>query len=50
MPTGCLAIELFLKTNDMIKDPELGEFVTDPQVNYWMGLDVHAGIFRFRLS
>ena len=31
----------------MIKDPELKEFGTDPQVNYWIRPDAHAGIFPF---
>ena len=38
---------LLLKTKDVIKDPELGEFATDPQVNYWMGSDAHTNIFPF---
>jgi len=49
-PTGDLAYRLLLKTKDMIKDPELREFVTNPQVNYWMEPDAHAGIFPFLLS
>jgi len=44
-PTGDLAYRLLLKTKDMISDPELKGFVTDPQVNYWIGPDAHAGIF-----
>jgi len=47
MPTGDLAYRLLLKTKDMIKDPELREFATDPQVNYWMGADAQSGIFPF---
>ena len=46
-PTGDLAYRVLLKTKDTIKDPELKEFVTNPQVNYWLGLDAHAGIFPF---
>ena len=46
-PTGDLAYRLLLKTKDMIKDPELREFVTNPQVNYWLGPDAHAGIFPY---
>lgn len=42
-PTGDLAYRLLLKTKDMMEDPELRNFVTDPQVNYWMGPDCHAG-------
>ena len=32
--TGDLAYRLLLNTSDMLKDPELASFVTDPQVNY----------------
>lgn len=42
-PTGDLAYRLLLKTKDMMADPELSGFVTDPQVNYWLGPDCHAG-------
>lgn len=42
-PTGDLAYRLLLKTTDMMRDPELRGFVTDPQVNYWLGPDCHAG-------
>lgn len=42
-PTGDLAYRLLLKTKDMMEDPELRGFVTDPQVNYWLGPDCHAG-------
>jgi salicylate hydroxylase len=41
--TGDLAYRLLLNTEDMLKDPELRGFVEDPQVNYWMGPDAHAG-------
>ena len=41
-PTGDLAYRLLLSTKEMLKDPELASFVTDPQVNYWMGPDAHA--------
>lgn len=41
--TGDLAYRLLLSTKDMLKDPELASFVTDPQVNYWLGPDAHAG-------
>ncbi|KAM0723624.1 hypothetical protein Q7P37_000612 [Cladosporium fusiforme] len=40
--TGDLAYRLLLSTKDMLKDPELAEFVTNPQVNYWLGPDAHA--------
>ncbi|KAL4866547.1 hypothetical protein BDV12DRAFT_210382 [Aspergillus spectabilis] len=40
--TGDLAYRLLLSTEDMLKDPELSSFVTDPQVNYWLGPDKHA--------
>jgi salicylate hydroxylase len=41
--TGDLAYRLLLSTEEMMKDPELRGFVEDPQVNYWIGPDVHAG-------
>ena len=41
--TGDLAYRLLLKTADMMRDPELSGFVTNPQVNYWLGPDCHAG-------
>ena len=40
---------LLLQAKGMISDPELREFMTDPQANYWMGLNAHAGIFSFLL-
>jgi len=43
-PTGDLAYRLLLNTEEMLKTPELREMVEDPQVNYWMGPDAHAGI------
>lgn len=43
--TGDLAYRLLLSTKEMLKDPELASFVTDPQVNYWLGPDAHAGKF-----
>jgi len=43
-PTEHLAYRLMLKMKDMMEDPWLKEFVTDPQVNYQMGLDSHVGI------
>ena len=44
--TGDLAYRLLLSTKDMLKDPELASFVTDPQVNYWLGPDAHAGKYH----
>ena len=41
--TGDLAYRLLLSTKDMLKDPELATLVTNPQVNYWLGPDAHAG-------
>lgn len=41
-PTGDLAYRLLLNTEEMLKDPELRNFVEDPQVNYWLGPDKHA--------
>lgn len=41
--TGDLAYRLLLSTKEMLKDPELASFVTDPQVNYRLGPDAHAG-------
>lgn len=43
--TGDLAYRLLLSTEEMLKDPELRGFVTDPQVNYWLGPDKHAGSY-----
>jgi salicylate hydroxylase len=40
--TGDLAYRLLLSTKAMLQDPELASFVTDPQVNYWLGPDAHA--------
>ncbi|PMD23854.1 putative monooxygenase [Hyaloscypha hepaticicola] len=42
IPTGDLAYRLLLYTSEMMKDPELASLVTDPQVNYWLGPDMHA--------
>jgi salicylate hydroxylase len=42
IPTGDLAYRLLLSTSEMMKDPELASLVTDPQVNYWLGPDMHA--------
>jgi salicylate hydroxylase len=41
--TGDLAYRLLLNTKEMMKDPELVSLVTNPQVNYWLGPDMHAG-------
>lgn len=41
--TGDLAYRLLLSTEEMMKDPELRGFVEEPQVNYWLGPDAHAG-------
>ena len=49
-PTGDLAYRLLLSTKEMLRDPELASFVTDPQVNYWLGPDAHAGEFDFYKS
>lgn len=42
IPTGDLAYRLLLSTSEMMKDPELATLVMDPQVNYWLGPDMHA--------
>ena len=42
--TGDLAYRLLLSTEKMRMDPDLAELVTDPQVNYWLGPDAHAGM------
>lgn len=42
--TGDLAYRLLLDTAEMMKDEELKSFVEDPQVNYWLGPDAHAGM------
>ena len=44
--TGDLAYRLLLRTEEMVKDEALRGFVEDPQVNYWLGPDKHAGMFR----
>jgi salicylate hydroxylase len=44
--TGDLAYRLLLNTEDMMKDSELRGFVEDPQVNYWIGPDAHAGMLH----
>ncbi|KAF7869659.1 hypothetical protein EAF04_004443 [Stromatinia cepivora] len=40
--TGDLAYRLLLSTKDMLADEELADFVKNPQVNYWLGPDMHA--------
>ncbi|KAF7886437.1 hypothetical protein EAF00_010540 [Botryotinia globosa] len=40
--TGDLAYRLLLSTKHMLADEELADFVKNPQVNYWMGPDMHA--------
>ncbi|KAI1325989.1 FAD/NAD(P)-binding domain-containing protein [Xylariaceae sp. FL0255] len=40
--TGDLAYRLLIDTKHMMDDPELRAFVDEPQVNYWIGPDVHA--------
>ncbi|KAK8181660.1 hypothetical protein HDK77DRAFT_469433 [Phyllosticta capitalensis] len=40
--TGDLAYRLLLKTEKMLEDDELRDLVLDPQVNYWLGPDMHA--------
>ncbi len=42
--TGDLAYRLLLDTEQMMEDPDLRHFVEDPQVNYWIGPDAHAGL------
>ena len=42
--TGDLAYRLLLSTDEMRQDPELAPFVNNPQVNYWLGPDAHAGV------
>ncbi|PSS10867.1 hypothetical protein M430DRAFT_69313 [Amorphotheca resinae ATCC 22711] len=41
-PTGDLAYRLLLSTKDMMNDPELAQFIKNPQVNYWIGPDQHC--------
>jgi salicylate hydroxylase len=43
--TGDMAYRILLDTKDLLEDPELRGFVEDPQVNYWMGPDKHAGTY-----
>ncbi|TGO23842.1 hypothetical protein BPAE_0120g00210 [Botrytis paeoniae] len=40
--TGDLAYRLLSSTKDMLADEELADFVKNPQVNYWMGPNMHA--------
>jgi salicylate hydroxylase len=42
--TGDLAYRLLLDTEQMMKDPDLKSFVENPQVNYWIGPNSHAGM------
>jgi salicylate hydroxylase len=41
--TGDLAYRLLLRTEGMLAEEDLRGFVEDPQVNYWLGPDMHAG-------
>ncbi|KAI1358039.1 FAD binding domain-containing protein [Xylaria arbuscula] len=41
-PTGDLAYRLLLNTKCIVTDPDLRDFVDNPQVNYWLGPGVHA--------
>jgi len=43
-PTENLEYRSMLKTKDIVEDPWLKAFVTDPQVNYQMGQESYAGI------
>ncbi|KAI1298362.1 FAD binding domain-containing protein [Xylaria venustula] len=40
--TGDLAYRLLLSTKDMVPDPDLRPFLDNPQVNYWLGPDMHV--------
>lgn len=42
-PTGDLAYRLLLDASVMLSDPDLEGFVTDPQVNLWVGPEAHVG-------
>lgn len=42
VPTGDLAYRLLLNTERMREDPDLRQFVQEPQVNYWIGPEKHA--------
>ncbi|PSR82628.1 FAD binding domain-containing protein [Coniella lustricola] len=41
-PTGDLAYRLLLDVDRMRQDPDLREFIQEPQVNYWVGPGKHA--------
>lgn len=41
-PTGDLAYRLLLDTTQILADPTLSDFITNPQVNYWLGPRAHA--------
>jgi salicylate hydroxylase len=47
-PTGDIAYRLLLRAEDVLHDPELAPFVTDPQVTYWMGPQKHAVVYLIR--
>lgn len=42
IPTGDLAYRLLLDVDRMRQDPDLREFIEEPQVNYWVGPGKHA--------
>jgi salicylate hydroxylase len=40
--TGDLAYRIVVKAEDMVKHENLQELVSNPAINYWMGLNAHA--------
>jgi salicylate hydroxylase len=46
--SGDMAYRVLLNTDDMLKDPELRDFVLDPQVNYWIGPECHVVSYVLR--
>ncbi|RAK78968.1 FAD dependent oxidoreductase [Aspergillus fijiensis CBS 313.89] len=40
--TGDLAYRVMLASPDIVKDPELAEFVTHPNMNFWYGPEKHV--------
>lgn len=46
--TGDLAYRLLLSTKEILQDPELASFVTESQINFWLGPDAHVVNYALR--
>ncbi|RFU32274.1 hypothetical protein B7463_g4063, partial [Scytalidium lignicola] len=46
--SGDMAYRLLVDSDEMLKDPELRDFVLDPQVNYWIGPENHVVSYVLR--